>query len=192
MRYSDYGHAKCWSRSWIEGYGHHFDYFGRGNQCMWSWNWIWSSFWLCWSWNPGVWSWKWHNICSFWCSGNEFSEECACVFSNFTTVTTKKLHFWWSRPRGDLLPPPTPVIFGVSTGIPAIPWSLGLRMAFLAVVGSQYTVNTESCWLHATPVQGSNCQYGVWAHKFTGGLVLTYRLVPFTRHHDLLCGRYSR
>jgi len=38
-------------------------------------------------------------------------------------------------------------------------------MACLAVCASQSTVNTEGCWLHATPVERSNCQYGVWAHK---------------------------
>ena len=154
-------------------------------------SWLWSLFSLLWMSKFVQWSSNWLNFGSFWYSGNDFCEECARVFTEFTANTIKKTALLadsalrrapatsytccFRRPHGHFC---NPMVYLFANG--------------LAVAGTQSTVNTEGCWLHATPVEGSICQYGVWAHKFLFGFVPTYRLVPFTRHYVLLCGRYSR
>ena len=76
----------------------------------------------------------------------------------------------------------SPRAFQESQGLSVCEWPVWL-------FATQSMVNTEGCWLHATPVEGNICQYICWAPKFFLFFMYTHRLVPFTRYYVLVCGR---
>ena len=150
---------------------------------MWSWNWhILGSFWCSGYEFLYMWTWNWHKFGYYWSSRNEFCEDGAGVFTHFTPNTQKNLHFWLSRPWGELLPPPTLILFGVSTGIPGMPkvslLANGLSGCFCYAVYGQHT---EGCWLHATPVHPKSRFF--WRHE-----IILRRHEMILRRHEIHFG----
>ena len=75
----------------------------------------------------------------------------------------------------------------------AITCSNRFGMARQLLSSPQATVNTVARMLHATPVKCGHVKggYGHGAIKLEGSMC-THRLVPYTRRHALLFGKYSR
>ena len=155
-------------------------------------SWLWSLFSLLWMSKFVQWSSNWLNFGSFWYSGNDFCEECARVFTEFTANTIKKTALladsalrrapatsytrFFRRLHGHSS---NPMVFLFVNGLSGC-FCYSVHGQHRGLLAARHTCGRQHL---------SVCFLGAQIPFF---FVQTHRLVPFTRHYVLLCGRYSR
>ena len=160
-------------------------------------SWLWSLFSLLWMSKFVQWSSNWLNFGSFWYSGNDFCEECARIFTEFTANTIKKTALLadsalrrapatsytcsFQRLHGHFC---NPMVSLFANGLSGCCW-YSVHGQHRGLLAARHTCGRQfrSVWKRERESERAREQETIR---------MSYRLVPCTRHYVLLCGRYSR